>query len=518
MAFRPSKKTHEPRPEELIASAAIDLSVPRDAKYFRNVVQAQRLLGRDPWKWFDEIGEVHYGVTRGSRVAGYAKIQAHKLEADGSIGEVITGGMEGEIAEQIASPYGGQRALTERFFTHMKIPGDTYLTRLRDHRDGSLDGYDFLDADEIDSAEMDATSSRDGGLRPGSMIRRITHPKLSNGELITQDIRAGDFLGRIWRPGPRYVDLADSPMKALEVNCELLHLLTIGLKAKMLSRLALNGIMYVPTEVNEIKSASMKAGTTNAPSNRVMDQLLTAATFAVLNYDQAEAAVPIFMTGPAQYADAIKHIVFDRQIYEVDMKLRAELIDRLLTGLDVQPNNVKGMGEANHWSAWAVEDDERRVNIQPDLETMCWALTRMVLHAEMIARGAKPGKVQKAVLWYDLTRANVKTNLAEDARQAYDRIIISDQGARRLNGIDESDAPSEAEKIRGFGMKHADPYLATYGLSEAKNIDWDKVGKGSSVPGPAGATPADQPKAGPGSTTGQRGKSESDKPARLRPA
>ena len=193
----------------------------------------------------------------------------------------------------------------------------------------------------------------------------------------------------MWRPSARFVEVADSPMFALDTNCELLHLLTIGLRGKLLSRLSLNGILFVPSEMQEIQStgaANATAGDKRTVTSRLTDRLITAATYNVLNYANAESAVPIVVSGPGVHGEALRWIMQDSQLYETDMRLRQELIDRILQGLDVTPSAVKGQGDQNHWGAWAAEDDERRVNIQPDLETMCWALTRMILHAEMQAQ------------------------------------------------------------------------------------------------------------------------------------
>ena len=844
---RHTRKVVRESAEDTFAVARIDLAKPFDAKYLRNVTSISRAKGVAPWKWYDNIGEVHYAVSRGAKIAGYTKLAAYSLNKDGSVGKKLVSGTAADIAAQLSSPYGGMRGLVDRYFTLAKIPGDAYLIRCRDEDSGEVEGYDFISADEIDRSSIEGNGSVDKSVvfSPNQKIRRITLPSSLGGEQLSVPIEARDFIGRVWRPSGRYVDIADSPMKALETNCELLHLLTINLKAKLMSRLALNGIFFVPNEINDIRAGGPVAKDGEVfHENRVLDDLIRAATYAVMNYDDPEAALPIFMAGPGAFGDMIKHIVYDREIYAVDMQLRAELLDRILMGLDVQPQNVRGMGDSNHWcqdsnteimalsrgwithdqldvgdfvltinhetgvaewqpvediyradvvdeqmlsmeseshsslstaghrwpviktgkfggspyrwttsrdgfaasdrvpvaarcarpdietkytddfvrlvaaytsdgyikpgkaeqnfiriakfdpeeiislrrvlanvagssgfseaahptssidgtafnlnmgvsnalftvthgkkvidlsfiddltpgqlqllldsmieigdgirgetsatffqveserldpleyaailvgykttrgvrnqqtgfgdtplswlrisksrtvfspawctqewvpytgtvwcpvtknttwlarrngkafftgnSAWATSDEERRVNIQPDIETMCWALTRLVLWREMEEAGMKPGAIMKTVIWYDLTDANVKTNLAEDARQMLDRAAVSDSAARRMSGIGEADAPTDEEYIRNIGRKMADPYLATYGLPEAENIDWEKVG--SKKTGPDPASPADPGEVGPGvGQPGSPGDNKTDTPKRLRP-
>lgn len=519
----PLKRTHRPRENEIVASASIELGEPGVLKRLRAIKTASEKDAERAWNWYDQLGEVHYAISRSARVAGYAKIHAVRYAPNGEVEKTIDSGMEADIAAMLESPYGGTRGLIERFMVMAKIPGDAYLLRCRDES-GLVEGYDFMSTTEMDFGDLDSRERSDR-VPPGESFRRTVVPAGRQGSVngageSQQTLhRAEDLIGRVWRPSARFVELADSPMTALDINCELLDLLTKSLRGKLLSRLAMNGILFVPSGLNELESVGSRAGTDGATSNKVISRLLAAATYNVLNHAHAESAVPIMVSGPGEQGQYLKFLEVDRQIFEVDMKLRNELIDRILYGLDVTPSTVKGMGDANHWSAWAVEDDERRVNVQPDIETMMWALTRMVLRSEMVERGAKPGRILKAGLWYDLTAANISTNLAEDARQGHDRItVISDAGVRRMTGIAEADAPSEAEIIRGFGRKHGDPYLATFGLDAADEIDWDKVGKAGAKTGPAADSPADTPEANPGNRAGKRGTSESDTPKRLRPA
>lgn len=504
-----------------LSTQPIDLTNPIDTRYVRTVTAMTRHRSQRGWQWYREIGEIHYGISRNAKVAGYTTLRVVKRNPDGSPGEVIKGGVENEILQMLQSPYGGVRGFVERFFTLMKIPGDAYLIRCRDE-EGDVEGYDWLSADEIERATLGESGlgiDIDPVFDPKETFNRILVPNYEgNGQMLTVPVQARDFVGRVWRPSGQFVALADSPMRALDASCEILHLLTTNIRAKLLSRFALNGIFFVPSEISNIR-AGTPTGKANEQfhDNTVLDRLIAAATWAVQNHEQPEAAVPIFMTGPGQYADMIKHITYDRQIWEVDMKLRGELIDRILTGLDNSPSSVQGSQGSNHWSAWTASDEERRVNIQPDIETMCWALTRLVLWNEMQARGMKPGKITNAMIWYDMSQASAKTNLAEDSRQMRDRLLIADDAARRMSGISETDKPSDEEYVRMVGIKTDDPYLATFGLPIAKNIDWAKVG--SKKTGPSADSPASESRVGPGvGDPGSPNDIKSDTPRRNRPA
>lgn len=495
------------------AATPIDITRPEDRKYAVSVMAASRVKNDPAWDWYDKIGEIHYGVSRSSRIGGFADLGVYKLEKNGEIGEKVTTGLAGEIGSMLYSPYGGTRGLVERFLTLIKVPADCYLIEMRNGNEP--DGFDFVSANELKmgdaAALLNASSGQD--------LYRITLPAKSRfGETEMEErLAPAQFYGRVWRPSPRFVDLPDSPLHALQTSCEVLHLLTLTLRAKLMSRLATNGIFYVPSEVNDARSAAPSSDPGEFHQNKVLDELIKAAIFAARNPGTAEAALPIFMTGPGQHADQFKHIVMDQELFETDMKLRAELIDRVLVGLDVQPTQIKGTESANHWSAWAASDDEMRVSVKPDLETMCWALTRLVLWKKLAEAGRKSGDVTKYVVSYDLSKAQSHINAAEDSRQNFDRLLVGGQATRKASGFEERDAPTSEEYIRMLGVRISDPYLATYGMPEAETFDWSKIGSKKS--GPAPRSTAESAPVGPGTgTPGSPADNETDVPARLRPA
>lgn len=505
--------------EESALTAQIDLTQPDDVKFMRAVLPHSQGRSDQPWNWYNVLGDVvHQGVARGARIAGYAKLGVYELRPDGQIGKEITTGIEGRVSDLLQSPYGGQRALMERFFTLSKVPGDAYLVRCREGE--NVIGYDVLAAREIDLLNTEGPANRrkkDEVFAPGQEILRVTHPKIgSTGERLVVKFRAEDFIGRIWRPTAEYVDVADSPMHALQDTCEQLWLLTRSLRAKLLGRLAMNGILFVPSGINEIKSGAPDGKPNKVTGNDVIDKLIKAATWSVMNPGDPGSALPIFMSGPGELGDMIKFIQSDTEFFKLDIELREELINRILMGLDVMPEGVKGNSEQNHWNSWSSVDDDQRINVRPEVETFCWAATRCILHAEMQAAGLPPGRIRKRVVWYDLSAASARTNMAEDARQGYDRNIVGPTGARRMTGIPEAEAPTDIETIRAYGFKNGDLYAATYGMAEQKNIDWDKVGKTKTGPSPDST--ADPSESGPGKSAGGPDDSKSDTPRKDRPA
>lgn len=148
-------------------------------------------------------------------------------------------------------------------------------------------------------------------------------------------------------------------------------------------------------------------------------------------------------------------------------------------------------------SMWAVSDEERRITVQPELDSGCHALTRLVLWPELQARGRKAGSILPWRVWYDLSAAQVRSNQGEDARQGFDRMVVSGTWLRNLMGATDEDAPTEAEYVRQLGVLIKNPILATYGL-EGVDVDWDRAAAWGKSPGPTADSPADDPQVGPG--------------------
>lgn len=485
------------RPEAEFATHAVDMSSAEDQNYLRAVVTHSRNSSIRAWQWAREIGEVHYALGRGRKIAGYARLNAYRVKTDGSLGKIVTGGVEARVAASLQSVYGGRRGFCERYFQLQQVGGDAYLIRTRDEL-GEINGYDWLSSSEIDTTGLPATGERDRVLDVNKAVKRIT---LWNGtnDYSTTPIEGGDMLGRVWIPADRFVEQADSPMRALDTECELLDLLTRSIKGKLLSRFAMNGILYFPKGINQVISAAPEGKPGQFHNDMVLDKMLRAMSWAVTHSEDPKSRIPIMLTGDGDLGKQIQQIMVDAKIDEVDMQLRNELIDRILMGLDVQPQQVKPGKETNHWQNWYQSDDERRVNVQPHLETMCWALTTLILRREMIAANKTPAQIMGTVIGYDLVEANIKTNLAEDSRQLRDRDLVSDEATRRYSGLTEEDAPSEDEKVRMAGMKAGNLYLALWGNANHDKIDWKMVEEvAGTQPGPDAQSPADDSTVQPG--------------------
>ena len=480
-----------------LASREIDIRNQLDREYLNAL--AAGVDGDAPQSWtnYRRTPEVRYALSRSARIAGYARFIAVQVNDKGEIIRQKESGVEAEIVNSITSRFGGTRGLIERYYTLMKVPGQGFLTQVRERADGTgdPDGYWVLSASEV-NREGDAGSRAKSGAPITWNMRRKSASSNDRGAF-TRLIQAEDFRGRIWVPDHEFIDDVNSPMQTLNPICEQLHTLTETISGRLRQRFALAGILLIPNEINDAAISGNAPRDALYSNDKVMNYLIHVMTTNVVNHAQGIAQIPILLKGPAAVLDKVKHIVMEAQVAETDLKLRAELINRLLTGLDQHKQAVSGGEDTNHWGMWAVSDEERRITVQPDLEAFCHALTRMVLWKELRARSRRPGSITPWRVWYDLSAASVRSNLSEDARQAYDRGSVSRAFLRMQMGATDNDAPEPDEYVRMLGWHMKNPILATHGL-DGVEVDWDEAAAWGNTSGPTADSPADDTEVGPG--------------------
>lgn len=483
------------RQNELTAAAALSIGNPNDRARLQSYLAfGKGTVGR-AWKWYECLPEVNYAIEHGSALAGKAQIKAYRRGPDGRPGELVEDGPAAKIATEMYSPFGDQAHLIGEFFALRRITGEAHLLRNRgDGIDGveGVDGYDFVSSNELN---MD-----------GDRLMRTVLPASAGVDAFTVEVPPEDYIGRVWNPSFKFVEQAKSPLQAIDIVCEELYLLTLGLKSKLLNRLALAGMMFIPSELSEVvpaATAGLEDGENQFHNDIVIDALIKSMVVAVRNHDEPRASLPIIIRGPGEHGEKIRWITMDREILETEMNLRAEAVRRILAGLDIQPEMVTGVGTSNHWDAWAIMEQDVRLNTEPDLQALMWTLNRLVFWPQMIegrANGEHDLPAEEFMLWYDLTAMTTPVNVAENARQAWDRITLNDAELRRVSGFDEEHAPDDMETLRAIGKKTGVAYFALYGTPLWDKIDWDEADKhsGRGVRGPVPDSSSTDSPAGPG--------------------
>jgi hypothetical protein len=488
------------------------------------------------WRWYNEIGEVHFGIASGAREVSRSILKA--IRYVDPMTAVDADGAPMDLVMAVQSEHGGQAGLISAYYANRMVTGDGFFFAYPDKDDptGERMWFDFTSTLEITAAE--GQSAPVGGDGPkGGMIRRQRQPNgwsSATGDAAIEDYNLDDvILARVWRPHPQWSDVADSPLKALELVCEELSILTASLKAKITSRLATAGFLLFPASLaNSFQSPSgPDPNPDKLAENPFVDWVLQMMTKAITDPSSTASSIPFVFVVPDQSIELVKWVREEAQTFEVDIKQRGELIARILHGLDLRPEQIEGFADSNHWSAWSSQDVHLKVDVAPEMDSLCWALTTCYLWPQLRAFAMMPtddSPLDSRIKWtedvirsyrvaYDLRELTVRPNKADSFGQVADRGGLKLSSLRAAVGATEDDAPDEMEYMRAYGWHASDAYMATIGLESQKKIDWSKV-SAKDGPGPDPVAPGQPSPSGPGSKQpGGPGDSRSNRPKSQQP-
>jgi hypothetical protein len=149
--------------------------------------------------------------------------------------------------------------------------------------------------------------------------------------------------------------------------------------------------------------------------------------------------LPVIINGHQEALNAVRHLSLQTPFDERVDSLRTSAVRRIAIGLDLPAEVLSGLGELNHWTAWAVESSGQRVNIEPTLNFVCRELTTKFLRPALEAMGL--ADADQYMVSFDVAGAQSEANKGDLALAAYDLGIISADAARTALGYGSGDAP-----------------------------------------------------------------------------
>ena len=334
----------------------------------------------------------------------------------------------------------------------------------------------------------------------GSQIRRngqeiaIRRPLSSGGKVLT--LREGrDILMRAWRPHPNDIWQSDSPTRSAIPALREIELLTKREFAELESRLVGAGVWMLPEGVDFPRGEGDPEGMTGA-----MAMLQRAAAENIREQSRASSMVPIIATIPdnlLEHLDKFKEPSrFWSELSEHILPMKEKAIVRVAASFEIPSEILTGLGDSNHWSAWAVSEEGIK-RCRPYLSTIADTLTRGFLVPALESAGIEdPDKYAYA---FDVSPLSVRPNRLPEALELWDRFLITDDEAVRAGAFSEEVIPSDQERVKSLLFRSvvkdpsllADPgFRAALGIREAITI-------GVPAPGieevPARETPDNSP-------------------------
>lgn len=410
-------------PNSLVAAAEV---LTRDSTSLRYAMRSEDWQAR-AWGFYDTVGELRFGAGWiGNALSKVRLVAAAPADEPGDPPVPLTSGPAVDLVRALGGGVTGQAQMMGLFGVLLTIAGLGYLVgEPPDEEAGeTVWNWQVLSNDDVRGA--------------GDLIQRQT----ADGQW--QDLADEAIVCRVWRPHPRRRYLPDAPTRGVLGPLRQIELLDQRIEADAVSRLAGAGVFVVPNE------ATFPKAKPDDPEDNFVPTLMEAMTVPITNRASAAAVVPLIIRVPGVYAEAFRHITFSTGFDDRLLTLRDAALRRLALGLDLPPEVVLGVGDANHWSAWAINEEAITLHAEPLAETVCHGLTVGYLQPGLAASGLDPSS---AVIWYDTVDLRTPPDQSEDAIALHDRLVISDDALMRETGFANEDKPAPPELARRLATK-----------------------------------------------------------------
>lgn len=390
------------------------------------------------WGYYDEIGEYSWAVELLATHVSKVRIVAAR-DIPGVDEPVILDGqpyqingetrepskIETDAAELIAGFAGGtvgQQQLLYRAAVQLIVAAETYIVGRQD--DEGNPQWDAYSNEEIQTANGQ-WSINDG-------TEKFT-------------LKEEDILIRVWRPHPRKrAEPRSSSLPLLPVLAEIKGL-TQAIGARIDSRLAGAGVLFIPESASLMSSSAEDLAPGEDPFvAELMDAMLT----PIRDRDSAAAVVPIVVRVPDDAIGKVQHIRFEVTAKAEEAAQRIDAIGRLATAVDLPREQVTGMGEMNHWGAWQADESTVKGPVATLTSILVHALSVGYVRPGLLELGHTAAEITEFLAWYDLTELIQRPDRSEQALSVFDRDGIGYAALNRESGFDEADAPTEEDTCR----------------------------------------------------------------------
>jgi hypothetical protein len=381
---------------------------------------AGRLEGwqTEAWNFWETVGELRYVSTWLGNVMSRARLTAAHRE-----GRMLIPVANGPAAEAMDALYGGpqgQAEMLQQLGVHLTVAGEGYVVNRE--RDDSWATLASGKVTQQPGRKLKADFGTEGG---------------------ATELRPGDLTIRIWTPHPKDPTRADSPVRA--------NLSTLGqivaydqhIAAQIRSRLAGAGILFLSNEVQFPVPPGMDPAASQA---QIFMALLGESMMTPIgDPGDPSAIVPIVAMVPTESLGKNEHVKFWSELDAAIIEMRDASIKRLALGLDVPPEVLLGMADANHWNAWLSEESAVKAHLEPRLAVIAYALSTAYLRPSI--EGLVPDPDEYFVI-ADTSSIRLRPNRSQEAIELFNLGELSGTALRRETGFQPEDAPEAEEFVQ----------------------------------------------------------------------
>lgn len=387
----------------------------------------------EAWELFDLVGELGCYVRWRARSCSRVKLIASEVDPEtgqptGGVAEDNTEGRK--VAAIVASIAGGplgQSEFIENAVTILSVPGEFYTAILI-----TSEGVRWL---ALSKQQIKPSQKTPNGLT-------IVLPEGGEHEFTPRnpDGTGRDGMFRVWNPHPKMPTQATSPVQANLSPLREVVRTTAKMENADHSRMRNNGLLVIPLEASLPSSqAPVAAGKPGGNSTsdgsapgvaQTLQQMIVAANEASFKNPLSPAAeIPTVIGAPAEHVDKIKHVTFGKDVSDIEIRKRDSAMLRFARGIDMEPDQLLGLGDTNHWNGHLLADQDVNLHVNPVMKTLCQAFWRNVVRPMLVK--AKIADPDKYVLWFDASDLTADPDLTDESKDAHEKGAASSSYLRR---------------------------------------------------------------------------------------
>lgn len=432
-----------PQQPGLAVTAAATIIEPGDESEERRIRRGARDWQKQSWVTYDDVPEIAYAANYQSGALGRLRlVPAYRddprdlpvpLDPDGDDEFDLSEDERAAMFATVDRLGQGEQPIQEiqRLLSlNLFVAGEGYLLGY----ESGVTGAEVWDVVSVEELVVNPNG-------PG-WARRTDDTGAASIESLPPDA----FVCRIYQRHPRRSGWSYSTMRSVLELCAELKLLTDGIHAAAESRLAAKILLLTHGFRSGPHDATMVGQEGEAQQDPIVQQIQRHFETPVKNSRSASRVSPLLLFADREDVTAAKLLDPMKDIDQEAAKQRAELIQRIATGVDLPADVLTGKADLNHWTAWQVDEETWKYHLEPDARIMVNALSTGYYRPHLAAMGVE--NLQNLFVWYDAQDLIAHPNASKDYADAYDRIEVSGEAYRRAHNIPETDAPEDDERAR----------------------------------------------------------------------
>jgi hypothetical protein len=192
--------------------------------------------------------------------------------------------------------------------------------------------------------------------------------------------------------------------------------------------------------------------TENPAQDPLLVEIVKHMSTPIQDPGSASAAVPFILRLPSRTDSGVnaRDLAF---MIDTGRSLDPEVVnrcqylrERIGATLELPAERVTGgIGEANHWTAWLIDEETYRLYVAPTLQPLFDALTLKYLRPRLVASGVDPDAANRFVLYGDPKDLTTRPNRVDNAVAGHGGMAISNEAFRTALGFGDDDAPTPEE-------------------------------------------------------------------------